>query len=62
MNNHFPNIIEPGSSLVFSPGGELLPGDESDRRHLAHVPERGRCLLGAVTAPHQQQARHAWYT
>lgn len=28
-------LIDP----VFEPGGELLPGHESDRRHLAHVPE-----------------------
>lgn len=41
------------------PGGELLPRDESDRCHLAHVPEWRRCLLGSVSAPHRQQACHA---
>jgi len=41
-------------------GGELLPGDESDRSHPADVLERRRCVLGTGTAADQPEARNAW--
>lgn len=41
-------------------GSELLPGHESDRCPAAHVHERGRRLLGPVTAADQSETRHAW--
>lgn len=40
-------------------GSELLPGDESDRRPAADVPERGGRLLGPVTATDRPETRHA---
>lgn len=40
-------------------GSQLLPGDESDRRPAADVPERGGRLLGPVTAADQSETRHA---
>lgn len=45
--------------VLFPAGGELLPGDEPDRRPAADVLERGRRLLGPVTAADQSEARHA---
>jgi len=41
-------------------GGEILPGDESDRSHPADVLERRRCVLGTGTAADQPEARNAW--
>lgn len=46
-------------SVLMPAGGELLPGDESDRRPAAHVHERRGRLLGPVTAPDQPETRHA---
>lgn len=47
--------------LMFSVGGQLLPGHEPDCSHFANVPEWGGRILGPVSAAHQPQACNAWW-